>query len=161
MANINLSKGMTALIDDEDCALVADFSWYARRMRAGDNWYAVGTYAGGQQIYMHRLILGAAAGQQIDHINRDGLDNRRENLRFCTSAQNAANRIMPVGASGFRGVEIKRDKFRTTPYRARLNFQRRTYFGSHHSDAVMAAREYDALAKKHFGEFAVLNFPDE
>jgi hypothetical protein len=98
MMEIPLSRGKVALIDDDDYALVKDHRWCADFLV--HTWYVVahvpGSGAsgrGGRTVYMHRLLLGERAeGKQVDHINHDGLDNRRVNLRAVTQHANMQNR---------------------------------------------------------------------
>lgn len=156
---IPLSKNQYAIVDDEDAALIAPHSWWVSN--AGNR----GSYAyariDGKNVAMHRIIMGVD-GPLIDHINRNGLDNRRCNLRHCTASQNCANRIVPVSKFGFRGVSVRGDGYvRPAPYRAEISFQGKRIRGRSFESAAMAAREYDRLAKEYYGEFAVLNFPAE
>lgn len=96
---IPLSKGKIALLDDADAALVAGYRWCATD-QGGGRWYAVAHVPrsgasghGGRTIYMHRLIFGdAVKGLQVDHIDHDGLNNRRRNLRVVTQHGNMQNR---------------------------------------------------------------------
>ncbi|QGZ66307.1 HNH endonuclease [Paraburkholderia acidisoli] len=105
MREIPLSKGLTAIVDDEDFDTLRGFNWFV------SSWgYAVRN-AGGKQIRMHRQIMGVENNRQIliDHINMDRLDNRRSNLRSCTQSQNLSNRPSPKNSTGFKGV-TKRNK---------------------------------------------------
>lgn len=117
--------------------------------------YAVTNWFEGkaQRIYAHRLIMKAPAGWEVDHINRNPLDNRRENLRLATHSQNGANKAHPNSASGYRGV-YKASKNR---WHARIKVDGRPLylgsFGSPHD----AARRFNEAAIEKYGEFAVLN----
>jgi hypothetical protein len=95
MIEITLTQGKVALIDDEDYALVSQHKWYAVMFLSG-NWYAATNTSqklGKRKIlYMHRLIMEAKFGQEIDHKDGDSLNNKRENLQFCTRKQNQWNR---------------------------------------------------------------------
>lgn len=102
MAEVHMTHGHVAIVDDDDLDLVAAYTWYPQRVRETAGIYAV-TARG---ISMHRLIMGARRGQVVDHINRNTLDNRRENLRLVTAGQNAQNRRknITITTSQYRGV---------------------------------------------------------
>ena len=109
-------------------------------------------------VYMHRLIMQAPKGVEIDHRNRNARDNRKCNLRFCTRSQNMANtlRTAPRKGSRFRGVirhECGNYKRWVAQIKVNYKYHRLGYF----KDEVEAARAYDAAAKLHFGEFARIN----
>lgn len=116
---------------------------------------------------LHRLIMGAKPGQVIDHINGNSLDNRRCNLRICSRSQNQANRTKErLGKKGkfdhgFKGVTKHTKKGLKKPWMARLAFEGKVYFSEKFHTPSEAAKAYDTLAKKHHGEFARLNFPEE
>src|ERR1051325_2102075 len=93
MRGVPLTKGKIAIIDDEDYARVVQHRWFASLING--HWYAYhdfrqknGKY---KHVSMHGFILAAPRGTHIDHINNDGLDNRKSNLRLATPAQNARN----------------------------------------------------------------------
>jgi hypothetical protein len=161
--SIPLTKGKVALIDAEDEALVSGRRWRVQRgITASAYEYAVSGDAGkGTLVSMHRLILGVAESELVDHINSDGLDNRRRNLRPCSHTQNMQNRkIQSNNRSGFKGVYFHRGKG-AHPWYAQLTANgRRVHIGAFVSPEE-AARAYDKAAIKHHGEFARLNFPDE
>ncbi len=141
-----------AIVDDDDLPMLSKFRWSAVFKR-GHKPYAI-AYDQPIDIYMHRLILSAPHGLQVDHINGDGLDNRRLNLRLATLAENLRNCQKPKGVSGFRGVEkVTRNKL--FPWIARINGKHIGYF----RPAESAARAYDFAAMHHFGEFANTNYP--
>ena len=97
MKEIRLSSGAVALVDDEDVELVSQFKWQeAKAIRNGKYYtsYAVGKLGSGitrKTISMHRLIMGFPEGLVVDHINHDGLDNQKNNLRVVTSGENQKN----------------------------------------------------------------------
>jgi hypothetical protein len=105
MIEILLTQGQVALIDDEDYNLVSNYNWYANK--DGRTFYAatkIRQKGKRTTISMHRIIMGAKIGQQIDHTNGNGCDNRKENLRFCTNSQNQQNRHNQLrGTSNYKG----------------------------------------------------------
>ena len=105
---------------------------------------------------MHRAVLKAANDMVVDHINHNGLDNRKANLRLATVAQNAWNAERPIGRSGYRGVSF--DK-RVGRWRVAICCCGKRKQLGYFSDKHEAAKAYDRAAKKYYGEFASLNFP--
>lgn len=154
MAVIALSKGFVALVDDDDYARVSQHKWW---LSSSGHVY---TQIARKTVMLHRFIIGAIKGQVIDHINRNRLDNRRENLRFCTQSQNCANAPSRRGAPlGFRGVARQR-RAKVPAYRAVACKDGVSHVGPLRRDPISAARDYDAIAKKLHGEFASLNFSE-
>ncbi len=153
---IQLTRGLVAIVDDEDYERVALRSWIA--VPEGDNWYARtrGRRSEGekQNLYMQNFIMGAIG---IDHVNRNGLDNRKCNLRPATKLQQAWNRTKRKNCtSKYKGVYL----FRQGTYkawRAMIRIDKKLKdLGLHHCETA-AALAYDRAAKETFGEFAVLN----
>ena len=159
VTEIHLSGGHVALIDSEDAAVALATRWHA--YKHGRTWYARGNNKRGETpstLFLHRTVLRAAPGTIVDHINHDGLDCRKGNLRFATSAQQNANRLKPVifTTSRFRGVHAWRDKGGVIRWRAGVQsrgVQRRVSCATE----IDAARAYNALASEAFSEFALLN----
>jgi hypothetical protein len=153
---INL-RGKIVLIDDSDAELVARYTW--RPVLRNRVWYAESSLrveGRRRTVSMHRIVLGEPACQ-VDHINGNGLDNRRENLRKVTSAQNCFNRRAELGGtSGFKGVTWNRAQLRWHVQIA-VNGQR-FHLGSF-LDEIKAAQAYDAAAREFHGPFAAVNFP--
>lgn len=157
-----LTKGYSAIIDDEDahlakfkwCALVTKRTVYAKRRVYHGKIDGRYVYSG---LSLHRAVMNAPAGTQVDHIDGDGLNCRRSNLRLVTCAQNHANRRADRGnVTGLKGVECIRGGKR---WGARIGVHGRVIRLGYFSTAEGAARAYDAAAREHFGEFARLNFP--
>jgi hypothetical protein len=155
---VPLSQGAIALIDDVDGDAILAHKWSLNAGRWGSPGYAVRNSAGGM-LQMHRVILGAPPGVEVDHRNGNGLDNRRGNLRLATASQNAANRPKTHGRfSEFKGIVWVRGAMR---WQAQLHLNGKTIRGRLVTSREEAARGYDDLARQHFGEFACLNFPAE
>jgi hypothetical protein len=111
MKLLELTKGKFTKVDDEDFERLTRWKWFASPKRQGlSEFYAARTgYRLGKKctVWMHREILGAKPGQEVDHINRDCLDNRRLNLRICTHTQNQLNRkLNKNNKTGLRGVSL-------------------------------------------------------
>lgn len=156
VAYIPLTQGKTAIIDAKDVPLVEGRNWCVQRW-SGSLCYAVSNIQGSRRtlLYMHRVILEPPGGMDTDHINHDGLDNRRHNLRTCTPSQNQANaRRTVIGKSRFRGVCWDKRGFKWT---AKIS-EKHVHLGRFDSE-IEAARAYDAAALKRYGEFASPNFP--
>lgn len=137
-----------ALVDDQFFADVIRLDWSIQVGR-GSIRYAVCTRAG-EQRGMHRFIAQIAGIEStlLDHKNRDGLDNRLDNLRPCDHAQNAWNVVRPVGASGVPGVYRNRNK-----WAVRFDHRgERLYLGSF-ADLNDAARVAEQAQRQLRGEF--------
>ncbi len=159
MKEIQLTRGLVALVDDDDFESLSKFSWAAQPM--GKTHYAIRSshapHGHRKTIRMHREVLNLLPHQSVDHINRNGLDNRRENLRAATDSQNRMNTIKGPGCSSiYKGVFWRPD---LGVWRARISVNKRTIYLGHFDSEVEAALAYDAAASEHYGEFALLNFP--
>ena len=151
MASITLPCGSVVLFDEEDAALVSSLSWRINGTRRSHA-YAVSQTAAGAFISMHRLIMAAKVGLVVDHINGNGLDNRRCNLRIATRAENSRNR-KPTRGRPLKGVQNRRGRFH-----AQLTVGGEVMrFGGFETETE-AAVAYDKAAIEHHGAFARLNF---
>lgn len=154
-------KERYAKISPQDAELVLKYKWSVTSTRKyGERLYYARTNVGPRNsrkaLKMHRLIMNAPDGVHVDHINGDGLDNRRENLRIATAQQNSANSRKPRGCltSKFKGVAWHKNAGKWRAYIAVNRGQR--HLGLY-DDEIEAARAYDAKAREVWGEFANLN----
>jgi len=155
MKLIPLTQGFFAMVDDADYEVFAASRWYAHR--DGRTIYARRhVVTGGKRVrlLMHRVILDAPCALQVDHINGNGLDNRRSNLRLATSSQNKVNRSFKNNI-GYRGIYQKNTRFE-----AAIRVLGSKYYLGSFASPEAAAHAYDAAARKYHGEFARLNFPE-
>lgn len=153
---IPLTQGKYAIVDDADYPLVSQFRWCALKRRHGRYYYAV-RGNNGQYTPMHRLIVDAHDGEDVDHINGDGLDNRRCNLRKCTQAENSWNsRVNSRNTTGFRGVCPDAGKFK-----AYISCNGKRFWLGYHATPEEAAHVRDLAAIELHGEFARVNFQQE
>lgn len=157
MKEITLTRGKVTLVDDEDYDQLRALKWHA----IGSDkygWYAA-CIIHGSTVEMHRFILGRPAGMEVDHVDRNGLNNTRNNLRLATHAENMRNRcIARNNTSGFKGVHWNRKDSRRV---AQMKFNGQYIYLSYYCNAIDAARAYDSKASELYGEFARLNFPNE
>ncbi len=153
---IPLTQGKVAVIDAADYPLVSPYRWHAALIKK--RWYAR-TVKSGRRLYMHRLIMGAQPGEQVDHQDLDGLNNRRSNLRYCNDSENQTNKPLRADStSGYKGVRFfKRDG----TWYAAITKDRITYSLGYHKTAEEAARVYDRAARHLHGPFARANFPGD
>jgi HNH endonuclease len=152
---IKLTQGKVALVDDADFEWLNQWKWYVHGF-----WYAARMEARkGKRmvVLMHRKITNAPFGMDVDHINGNGLDNRRENLRVCTHAENQRNttRKRTTNKSGFKGVCWR---MVSQKWSADITLNSKQIHIGLFSDIQEAVRAYDAKAIELFGEFAKTNF---
>jgi hypothetical protein len=153
---IALTKGMFALVDACDYERLNQYRWFA--MKGDNTYYAIRNSPQGA-ILMHREIMHAPKGVPVDHIDHNGLDNRRGNLRLCTVGQNNCNQgPHRRGSSRFRGVSWQKN---ARKWAATICYQGVHYYLGLFEDEVEAARARDRKAIELHGAFAWLNFPQE
>ena len=156
MKEIRLTRGRIALVDDEDYDSLNKHKWIAHKQSSGD--YAVRSdYVNGSRVslFMHRIIMDTPQGLEVDHIDHNGLNNQKSNLRNCTRQENQRNK-RARSLSGYLGVAVERNRFRATIQVG----ENRIYLGIFKT-AIEAAYAYDKSAIEHFGVFANLNFKDK
>lgn len=143
------------LVDAEDAPFLKRFRWYIKKDKK--SLYAASAaraFGKDTSILMHRLIM-AFPGSEIDHKNRNGLDNRKENLRCATPKENQRNRVKP-NRHGYRGVF----KGNGNNYGMQIQGDEKRFVEYGFKTAEAAARRYDELSKELHGEFGIRNFKD-
>lgn len=154
----------TIQIDEDDAHLLSSEAGYSfqvqdRSTKNYDRKYvkARRNRNGRSKPYLHRLVMNAQTGEHIDHINGDGLDNRKANLRRATRSSNMANQRRQPGKSGYRGVQQSNGK--CAKWTALITVSGRSIYSCGHASPEEAAKARDQMALDHFGPHAVLNFP--
>lgn len=159
MKKIKLTKNQFAIVDDEDFEELNKFKWHASKGKR-DGFYALRKayyHPGCETIAMQRQIMGLRRGdkKQVDHINHNTLDNRKENLRLCTNSQNRRNARGNLNTSSkFKGVSFSADKNKYEVYIWINN--KNMYLGCFKNEHI-AAFVYNIFALLYYGEFAYIN----
>lgn len=153
MKSILLSKGQSAIVDDEDFESLSKRKWCA--LTSGKSFYAV-RHHGEKFVYMHREIMATPKGMDTDHINGDKLDNRRSNLRAVLHAQNTRGyHNRKVKSSKFRGVQWQKN---ASKWMARVKFNTKGIYLGLFTSEIDAARAYDRKASELGFSKEALNF---
>lgn len=161
MKIIPVDYKLVTFVDDEDYNYLSRWTW--RRQPVKGRSYAITQAHNGIRyttFRMHRLIMESICGplqngMAVDHIDGDGLNNRRSNLRICNHLQNMQNQLRRTdNLSGFKGVSWKKS---SSKWLARITVDKKVIHLGLFGDKLEAARAYNAAALKHFGEFARLN----
>jgi hypothetical protein len=161
MKEVEISRGMVALVDDEDFEMVKRYRWFALVYKDRDLVYAA-VKQSGTTLLMHRLIMNPLKCFFVDHRDHNGLNNTRDNLRLCTASQNLGNQRACTSRSGinthskFKGVSFYKKSQRFLAY-IKIG-KKQKYLGSFNNE-IDAAFAYDRKALEVFGDFAYLNFP--
>jgi hypothetical protein len=155
----NKGRGLFLLVDDDDFVEISKHKWYPffykytcyaqRKIKLQDGRFGAEA--------AHRQVLNAKKGEVVDHIDHDGLNCQKNNIRICTRARNAQNRIIQKNKSGFKGVHIQRSGL----YQATISYNKKKITIGTFATPEDAARAYDIAAIKHHGEFAYLNLPND
>jgi len=155
IAYVQLTRGKYALIESDDAHLVWGRNWCAAPHHQEDLFYAISRERKTLKTnLMHCTIMGTRAGKEIDHANRNGLDNRRHgNLRRATKSQNRVNSKRRCdNKTGFKGVTINRNKKRK--FQANIQWAGKQYYLGAYETPEEAAAVVREKAKDLHGEFA-------
>ena len=150
---IPLTKGLFATVDAADYEALSQYKWTA--LVTGEKVYAIRSHQG-KTILMHRQIMNPPKGMVVDHINGNGANNCRANLRTCTRQQNLCNTRPRGGRSQYKGVRF--DK-RRKKWIAEITYKGKKHYLGAFTNEIEAAQAYDAKAAELFGPYARLNFP--
>lgn len=156
MKEIPLNQGKVALVDDEDFEYLSQWKWTYNPNGGG---YASRTDRSGEKqrtVLMHKQLIQTENGYQVDHINRNRLDNRKSNLRICTPGQNARNATKRKDGitSKFKGVYFNN---RNSKYTAAIQINGKRHHLGYYDEELDAAYYYNQKALEFHKEFAVLN----
>lgn len=148
MKQIQLTQNLFALINDEDFEDITQFKWYATSVGSRTYYASRGVWLGNKEQsveYMHHRILPLLPGFEIDHIDGNGLNNQRHNLRLVTKRQNAQNKHHIKKTSVYPGVLWHKYKKR---WRAQIRIEGKTKYLGHYKEEIDAFNAYcDALKK--------------
>lgn len=162
MKQIPLTKGVFATVDDIDFDWLNKWKWLAKKDGHKNNYYAYRTLRKSEgenpkkAIFMHRMLIEVPDGYMVDHVDGNGLNNCRSNLRLCTNSQNQHNRKPNKrSTSKYKGVKWNKHN---NAWHAGLMCNKTKYNIGYFKDEAEAAKAYDKKAKELYGEFARLNF---
>lgn len=146
------------IIDTEDYDKIKKFRWYILHNIKGHSFYAITNIYKNKKrlgLLLHRVIMSPPKEVLIDHVNHNGLDNRKNNLRLCTHQENSRNcKKYKSNKNIFKGV---RQRNELKKWQARLKFNDKTIHLGSFDDPIQAAKAYNEKAKELFGEFSCLN----
>lgn len=152
MKKITLTQGKFALVDDEDFEEIGKYKWYIET--GANTFYAARTIitknGSKHKIFMHRSIMNTPKNLMTDHIDGNGLNNQRSNLRLCTNSQNQANSIIRKNnTTGYKGVCLKKGK-----YTATISINRKRVHLGVFKTKLEAHEAYVEASKKYHKEFS-------
>jgi hypothetical protein len=162
MKLLPLTKDKFALVDDDDYYWLSQWNWFAVEIK--NTWYARRSKKKGvlrsnekYEIYLHRIVMRCSnIDFVIDHLDKNGLNNQKENLRICTKSENNKHTSSHKNSSSqYLGVSY--DKNRNKWSANLMNNGKKILFKRYNTE-IEAAKAYDITAKTQFGVYANLNF---
>lgn len=158
MKKIKLTQGKFVIVDDADFEYLNQWKWFLYKHPGCRTSYAVRDFwvdKKNKRVQMHRLILNAPSNFQVDHISKNGLDNRRRNLRLATASQNKQNEGLRLNnTSGYKGVSWYTQQKK---WGANIWLNNKKYFLGLFLNKKEAARIYNKKAKEYYSEYASFN----
>jgi len=153
MKRIKTKSGETVKVDDLDFDFLNQFTWYLEKGNTRGTEYAR-AYTNKKWVKMHRLIMGVTDPKLlVDHMDHNGLNNQRDNLRVCTNSQNQMNRRSAFGKSGYIGVTKRRDGL----FSAAVYVKKKYCHLGYYKDEIIAAKVRDFAAILVYREFGTYN----
>ena len=159
MKEIKLTHEKVTLVDDEDFEYLNQWKWRASKNKKSKTYYAQRDICIDNKrttVFMHRIIMNPNKHMLIDHIDMNGLNNLKTNLRICNHSQNQCNR-KSWGLSKYLGVSIKK-KRSIIYYQTLIKVNKKSLYIGIFKSEIEAAKAYDKAAKEYHGEYANLNF---
>jgi hypothetical protein len=159
MKQIPLTRGLFALVDDEDFDRVSQFKWTAETSPKDNTFYACRSVkVGGKWTHEslhHKILDHLPRRQRIDHRDGDGLNNQKSNLRPASHSENLRN-MRCRNKHGLKGICLL--SYGAKPWKAKITYDGKLRHIGYYATAIEAAEAYDKKASEVFGEFARLNF---
>jgi len=156
---LKTKSGDSFIIDKSDYSLIKDYSYGTHKIEYKTyQMKYVACFNGSDKELLHRIIMNPKDGFIIDHIDHNGLNNKRENLRICTYSNNQANRKPSNLTSKYKGVSRAADKYTTVLWRAQITKDGKCYNLGRFDNEIDAALAYDKKAiDLHGEEFSLTN----
>lgn len=159
VAYFRIGNNLEFTVDEADIPLVLQYRWWAKKSKTTNSLqhYVISS---GEKIRLHRLLINPGDHEEVDHKDRNPLNNCRNNLRVSDRSQNQMNAVRDKTGSSSKFHGVGWDKSRSK-WVARVTAYGKTPYFRRFSDEIEAAKAYDVAARKYHGEFAKLNFPEE
>lgn len=160
MNKISLTRNMFSIVSDEWFTHLNKWKWFAMRNKTSKTFYAarhqwVHGKRTSKRIYMHRVIMNARPGEQVDHKDGNGLNNLESNMRIASHSQNSFNTgLSKSNSSGYKGVSWSKGMKK---WRSRIRIQGKETIIGYFDNLIEAAKARNEATIKHHGEFAWLN----